>query len=178
MQQDDKKIDFIPVPKKNQIIVPYDFQTEKYDLTDNDLNILSKYFQDKTILQHIRNDLSKSKSLNPYKNSFKKVTMKFLLHFLCFLILFLFMYLWIGLFIIVFADPIIMTLYSYFILYLIWYKGIRLGILLILDYGKSIPLQNYLKSMNKKYFGNHGIQWNVGGGGNWIQIDYQTHLKK
>ncbi|CAD8100952.1 unnamed protein product [Paramecium primaurelia] len=177
MQQNDKKIDINPLPK-NQIIVPYYFQTQKYDLTDNDLNILSKYFQDKTILQQIPNNLSKYKSLNPYKDSFKKVALKYLTHFLYFLILFLFMYFWIGLFIIVFTDPIIMTLYSYFILYLILYKRIRLGVVLILDYGKSIHLQIYLKSMNKKYFGSNVIQWNVGGGGNWIQIDDLTHLKK
>lgn len=67
------------------------------------------------------------------------------------------MYFWIGLFIIVFADSIIMTLHSYFILYLILYKRIRLGIVLILDYGKSIYLQIYLKPMNKKYFGSNVI---------------------
>lgn len=66
--------------------------------------------------------------------------MKILLQFICVMILFLFIYLWIGLFIVVLADPIIMTLYTYLVLYLIWYKGIRLGIEIILDYGKSMPL--------------------------------------
>ncbi|CAK62769.1 unnamed protein product (macronuclear) [Paramecium tetraurelia] len=178
MQQDDKKIDFIPVPKKNQIIVPYDCKMQKYDLTDNDIKILFKYFKELAILKQMRKDLSQSKSLNPYKSSFKKIALKILLQVLSFLILLLFIYLWIGLFIVVLADPIIMTLYSYLVLYLIWYKGIRLGIEMMLDYGKLMPLQKYLKSMNKKYFGSNGIQWHVGGGGKWIQIDYLTYLKK
>ncbi|CAD8111790.1 unnamed protein product [Paramecium sonneborni] len=178
MQQDDKNIDFIPVPKKNQIIVPYDFKQEKYDLTDNDLKILQKYFQEKAILKQMQKDFNQKKSLNPYKKSCKKITLKIILHLLSFLILLSLIYLWIGLFIVVLADPIIMTMYGYLVPYLSWYKGIRLGVELIIDYGKSRPLQSYLKSMNKKHFGSKGIQWNVGGGGKWIQIDYLIHLKK
>lgn len=75
--------------------------------------------------------------------------------------LFLFIYIWIAIFLLLLGDPVIIVLYGYFIIYMLWYRGFRLAIEIILDYGKSSPLQNYLKSINKKYFNRCGISWTV-----------------
>ncbi|KAM3144035.1 hypothetical protein pb186bvf_003799 [Paramecium bursaria] len=163
--------DYIPVRRANQLVIKYDESHKNYIFTDNDLKFLLKRTKDEKVLQKIVKNIERNKNLNPFYDSWKKTVGKFFLYLVFIIVFFILFYLQIGLFIFFLGDPVIQFMYIYFILYQFWWRGGRVSIGLILEYGKTRPMEKYLKSQNRNYFGQRGLYWSLGGGGLWIQVD-------
>lgn len=186
--ESDQIIEYVPVRKKNQLVITYDTNLGKYVFTDNDLRYLLKVTQEymmvmivfsKDKLYKVLKTIENKHSLNPFRNSCKKVvicnnnqiSLKVSLYVLLVIFFILLFYVWLGVFIFFLGDPVMCFVYGYFVMYQCWWRGGRVSIEILLEYRKTRPLENYLKRQNQQFFGQKRLQCSVGGCGKWIQID-------
>lgn len=142
-----KVIDYIPVPKKHQLIIPYDFKLRKYLFSDHDMRQLKKYVNEPQIVDNTIHRILTENSLNPLLSKGPKV-LEFFLYFLFLVMFLLLLYLFIGIFIFFLGDPVICFMYGYFFMYQFWWRGGRVGIELWVENFRARSLERFLKKQN------------------------------